>query len=179
MNKFGIGFRREFATEFLEDNPLNVDFVELAPENWVNLGGYWGDIFDSLAEKYPVFLHGLSLSIGSAEEIFISASRIIFFDMIPFILKNHPVPYDQDGEIVIFKRRTPEQSNIQTANLKSLDELYDFIRMLDAEDYPNAFIKVGNLKILFSEVHRKFDRLVGRFEVVEDEKENFDSGCTS
>jgi methionyl-tRNA formyltransferase len=121
----------------------------------------------------------LYIGIGSAEEIFISASRIIFFEMIPFILENHPVPYEQEGEIVVFKRRTPEQSNIQTADIRNLEEFYDFIRMLDAEGYPKAFIKIGKFRILFSEVHRKSDKLVGKFEVIEDEKESFDSGCTS
>ena len=111
----------------------------------------------------------LYIGLGSAEEIFILASNIIFFDMIPFILENNPVPQNQEGKVVIFKRRRPEESNIQTANLKGLEDFYDFIRMLDAEGYPKAFIKVNKFKIFFSEVHRKFNKLVGRFEIVEDE----------
>lgn len=112
----------------------------------------------------------LYIGIGSAEEIFIEASKIIFFDMIPYILENHPVPYDQEGQVVTFKRRTPEQSDLKQADIKCLDDLYDFIRMLDAEGYPKAFIRLGNLKLIFSEVHKKSDRLVGRFEVVEVEE---------
>lgn len=111
----------------------------------------------------------LYIGLGSAEEIFILASNIIFFDMIPFILENNPVPQNQEGKVVIFKRRRPEESNIQIANLKNLEDFYDFIRMLDAEGYPKAFIKVNKFKIFFSEVHRKFNKLVGRFEIVEDE----------
>lgn len=113
----------------------------------------------------------LFIGLGSAEEIFITASEIIFFDMIPYILKHghEIIPKEQTGKPVIFKRRKPEQSDIEKASPKTLQELYDFIRMLDAEGYPKAFIKLKNFKIFFSEVHRRSDRLVGRFEIVEDE----------
>ena len=63
----GLGFRREIANEFLNGN-IQPDFIEVAPENWIDLGGYWGDVFRKVNEKYPLILHGLSLSIGSPEE---------------------------------------------------------------------------------------------------------------
>lgn len=69
MNKVGIGLRKEFAEEFADGNYLNVDFVEFAPENWMNIGGYWKKVIDKIAEKYPIYCHGLSLSIGSPEEL--------------------------------------------------------------------------------------------------------------
>jgi len=43
--------------------------------------------------------------------------------------------------------------------------MYDFIRMLDAEGYPRAFIKEGNFKISFSQVHQKNGKLTGKFEI--------------
>ena len=63
----GLGFRREIANEFLNGN-IQPDFIEVAPANWIDLGGYWGDVFRKVNEKYPLILHGLSLSIGSPEE---------------------------------------------------------------------------------------------------------------
>lgn len=70
MKHVGLGFRRDLTDELLaldiQDQPA---FVELAPENWVNLGGYWGKILKSVAEKYPITCHGLSLSIGSPDEL--------------------------------------------------------------------------------------------------------------
>jgi len=96
----------------------------------------------------PVYLkRDLSLE-GPAEEIFKRACRIIFEDMIPYIIQNEPVPVPQEGEIVKFERRTPEQSNI--ANLSSLTKVYDYIRMLDAEGYPPAFVETPELKIELS-----------------------------
>ena len=64
----GIGFRKDFADEFL-NGELKTDFIEVAPENWMKIGGYWKRIFDEIAEKYPVTTHGLSLSIGSPDEL--------------------------------------------------------------------------------------------------------------
>lgn len=67
--KAGIGFRKDFAEEFLSGSVLKPGFVELAPENWMNIGGFWKKQLKKLAEIYPITSHGLSLSIGSPEEL--------------------------------------------------------------------------------------------------------------
>ena len=99
----------------------------------------------------PVYMkHALSLE-GSAQEIFIRCADIIFEKMIPLFLeggnrkKQEPVP--QEGEPVIFKRRKPEESQITPE--MDLDKIYDYIRMLDAEDYPRAFIEFGKYCLEF------------------------------
>ncbi len=68
----GLGFRRDFAVELLESDSVKPDFIELAPENWMGIGGYWRSILDQAAEKFPITSHGLSLSIGSPDELDIS-----------------------------------------------------------------------------------------------------------
>ena len=65
LGHVGIGFRRDLADDILYSEELNPSFVELAPENWMEIGGYWKKILVSLSEKYPITTHGLSLSIGS------------------------------------------------------------------------------------------------------------------
>lgn len=67
--KTGIGFRKDFAEDFLNSDFLQPDFVEFAPENWLNMGGYWKRVLDQVSERYPVVCHGLSLSIGSPEDL--------------------------------------------------------------------------------------------------------------
>lgn len=67
----GIGYRKDFAEEFSE-NTLNPAFIEVAPENWINVGGYYKKMFDKVLEKYPLFTHGLSLSVGSPEGVDVS-----------------------------------------------------------------------------------------------------------
>jgi len=76
---------------------------------------------------------------GTAEEIFMRASKIIFNDMIPELLTKRPVPQKQEGEATVFQRRKPEQSEISPDF--DLEKIYDYIRMLDGEGYPRAFIK--------------------------------------
>ena len=110
-----------------------------------------------------------NISIGSAEENFIKLAKIIFEKMIPAFLNHRLIPEKQFGEVVEFKRRQESDSNLLTLNEKSLNKLYDFIRMLDGEGYPKAFIKLDNIKIEFNEVHLKNNKLVGRVEVIENE----------
>lgn len=43
----------------------DVDFMEVAPENWIGVGGRFGRHFHDLTERFPFVCHGLSLSIGS------------------------------------------------------------------------------------------------------------------
>ena len=65
----GIGFRRDISQEILESSVLTPDFLEFAPENWMGMGGYWNRIRKEAVEKYTVTCHGLSLSLGSPEEL--------------------------------------------------------------------------------------------------------------
>jgi methionyl-tRNA formyltransferase len=111
----------------------------------------------------------LNIEFGSAEEIFSRASKVIFTEMIPAILKDKPHPKIQKGEIVKFSRRKPEQSELFTANLNSSKKVYDYIRMLDAEGYPKAYIMLNSIKIEFSGAQFHNGRLTGRFEVINEE----------
>lgn len=61
----GLGLRRAFLTTAAEQTPLEVNFWEVAPENWIGVGGRLGRQFRALTERSPFVCHGLSLSIGS------------------------------------------------------------------------------------------------------------------
>ncbi len=67
--KAGLGFRKDFAEEMLATNAIQPHFIEVAPENWIDMGGHWKRILDKATAKYPLFCHGLSLSIGSPDEL--------------------------------------------------------------------------------------------------------------
>jgi uncharacterized protein len=60
----GLGLRRGLLSDFANLVPGEIDFFEVAPENWIGLGGRFGRQFAELAERFPVGLHGLSLNIG-------------------------------------------------------------------------------------------------------------------
>jgi len=69
LANIGIGFRKEFAEEFLAGEILTPAFVEVAPENWMGIGGYWKKIFKRVAEQHEIYTHGLSLSLGGPDEL--------------------------------------------------------------------------------------------------------------
>lgn len=61
----GLGYRRDLADDFLNLSSNNaIQFMEVAPENWVKMGGAARYKFDQAAERYPLAVHGLSLSLG-------------------------------------------------------------------------------------------------------------------
>ncbi len=61
----GLGLRRSFMDELIDLEHKPADFLEVAPENWMKIGGALGKKFAHTAERYPMICHGLSLSIGS------------------------------------------------------------------------------------------------------------------
>ena len=61
----GLGLRRDFIAAAVEHPPAQVRFWEVAPENWIGVGGRQGRRLRSLTERFPFVCHGLSLSIGS------------------------------------------------------------------------------------------------------------------
>lgn len=58
----GLGLRRAFMDDLAAFHPI--DFLEIAPENWLNIGGKLGHTFSRLSEQFPIVCHGLSLNIG-------------------------------------------------------------------------------------------------------------------
>jgi hypothetical protein len=65
----GLGLRRCFLNELLQQPAIPADFFEVAPENWMTLGGRLGKQFRRMTERYPFICHGLSLSIGSSDPL--------------------------------------------------------------------------------------------------------------
>ena len=78
----GLGLRREMLDELLEYVPKQIDFLEVAPENWLKLGGRFKKQFKTLTDANNFVCHGLSLSIGSPEPLDIEfiKSLKVFFD---------------------------------------------------------------------------------------------------
>ena len=60
----GLGLRRELIPALKAQPPSAIDFFEIAPENWIDLGGALGRDLHHFTERYPMVCHGLSLSLG-------------------------------------------------------------------------------------------------------------------
>jgi uncharacterized protein len=61
----GLGLRRPLADKLMDVPAGEIDFMEIAPENWIHVGGKLGKKLRWFTERYPFLIHGLSLSIGS------------------------------------------------------------------------------------------------------------------
>ncbi len=61
----GLGLRRKLLDPLMANPPDDVDFMEVAPENWIHVGGKLGKKLRFFTERYPFVIHGLSLSIGA------------------------------------------------------------------------------------------------------------------
>lgn len=92
--------------------------------------------------KRPLSLH------GPAHEIYRRAAMLAY-DMMADIVAEEPVPVPQRGEAVLFSRRKPAQSRLEDG-LQARD-LYDRIRMLDADGYPPAFLEQDGWRLEFGD----------------------------
>jgi uncharacterized protein (UPF0276 family) len=73
----GLGLRRGLLAELASMEDASVDFMEIAPENWIGVGGRFGRQFRALCERFPMVCHGLSLSIGGPAPLDIDFLRDI------------------------------------------------------------------------------------------------------
>ncbi|MDO8348187.1 MAG: DUF692 domain-containing protein [Rugosibacter sp.] len=60
----GLGFRRELLPDLKAGVPDAASFFELAPENWIGIGGRSAKDLRAFTERYPFVCHGLSLNLG-------------------------------------------------------------------------------------------------------------------
>lgn len=102
---------------------------------------------NKIVDGGDIYLKKPLLLCGTAEEIYMRAKEIIT-DMIHEIVDKDLKPEPQNGKPVNFIRRTPKDSDMTT--VKGLENIHDFIRMLDSEGYPKAFIEHNGIRMEFS-----------------------------
>lgn len=111
----GLGLRRGLLGEMRAAAPGCFDFIEVAPENWVGVGGSLGEAFADIAARYPVVCHGLSLSVGG------------------------PAPLDETLLVKIRRfldtHRCPIYSEHLSACGDSHGQLYDLLPLPFSEEY--------------------------------------------
>lgn len=110
----------------------------------------------------PVYIKRPLKLEGAAQEIYVRAGALSA-EIIQWMIENEPVPIEQVGETILFKRRKPEQSRLPETG--SLLSTYDFIRMLDADGYPHAFIEHGEFMLKLSKAKLENGRLIAEVEI--------------
>lgn len=111
----------------------------------------------------PIYLKKSFHLYGNAEEIYLRAAYVIQ-NMIEVIVKTNPIPIIQSGEVTTFTRRKSEESNVES--IEELNKMFDFIRMLDAEGYPKAFIETKHFKLEFSRASLKENEILADVRIV-------------
>ncbi len=92
---------------------------------------------------------------GNAETI-LKRMELKSIKMIEKLIKKKKILFKkQSGKVSFFKRRKSEESEIKISKIKTMEKMYDFLRMLDAPDYPKAFIKLNEFKFTFNGIKRK------------------------
>ena len=114
FGSFGLGMRKPHYPAFVE-RTVDVDFVEVISENFMVDGGQPRRILRQVREHYPVALHGVSMSIGSAQPVdpnYLSHLRALVDEIDPLFVSDHlcwtgigefnshdllPLPYDEES----------------------------------------------------------------------------------
>ncbi len=96
----GLGLRRTLLPDLLAMDGDAVDFLELAPENWIGIGGRLGRQFRRLADRFPLVCHGLSLSLGSPAPLDTAFLRQVkaFLDHYEVLAYNEHLSYCSDEQ---------------------------------------------------------------------------------
>ena len=94
----GLGLRRELIPALSVGRPNVIDFFEIAPENWMDVGGAHGKAFRAITERTLLVCHGLSLSLGGPtplDEVFLRKIRS-FLDLHDVELYTEHLSYCSD-----------------------------------------------------------------------------------
>ncbi len=166
-SQVGIGFRRDISEVLLNTETLQPDFIEFAPENWMGIGGYWKKILAQAVEKYPVTCHGLSLSLGSPEELdwefiknlkdFLDENNVkIFSEHLSYTKSNNahlydllPIPFREDAVHHVANRIKKVQETLQR---KIAIEIVSYYTPVAAEmkeyEFINAILEEADCDLL-------------------------------
>ncbi len=180
----GLGLRRALMGPLQDAADGCFDFVEVAPENWLGVGGRLGRQFAALAERYPLYCHGLSLSLGgpdALDETFLLRQRRFFDQHRVAVYSEHlsyctdgghlydlmPIPFTDEavhyvaGRIrrvqdVLGRRIAIENVSYYAAPHRELDEI-DFVKAVLVEADCDLLLDVNNIHV--NSVNHGYDAL--------------------
>lgn len=178
----GLGLRRSFIDELAKMDDTGIDFLEVAPENWMEMGGAIGRKFSAITERYPMLCHGLSLSIGSPaplDEHFLQRLKQFFdkhnircysehlsycsddghlYDLMPIPFTEEAVHYVADRikkvQSILERRLVIENVSYYAAPGQEMDEIA-FTRAILEEADCDLLLDVNNVYV--NSVNHRYD----------------------
>lgn len=180
----GLGLRRSLMQAIADQPPAQLSFMEIAPENWINVGGAMGRQFSALAEQYAMTAHGLSLSIGSPAPL----DEAFLYKVKKFIRKHNirsysdhlsycsddghlydlmPIPFTEEAvhyvaarirraQDILEQRIAMENVSYYTAPGQEMQEI-DFINAVISEADCDFLLDVNNIYV--NSINHKYDAI--------------------
>ncbi len=180
----GLGLRRGLMNELMADPPTDIDFMEVAPENWIRVGGKLGQKFRFFTERYPFLLHGLSLSIGAPSPLNVELLRDIrafmeehgiefysehlsscgddgqLYDLMPIPFTEDAVKYVavriRQAQDILGRRMAIENVSYYTPTDTSMTEIEFTLAVLEEADC-DMLLDVNN--IIVNSINHRYDAL--------------------
>lgn len=178
----GLGLRRAFLGSLAESLPSQVDFMEVAPENWIDVGGKFGHAFQKIAEQIPIVCHGLSLNIGGSaplDEAFLHKVKKFLEQYNISLYSEHlsycadtghlydlmPIPFTEEAikyvverikrvQDILGQRIAMENASYYAAVGKEMEEI-DFINAVLSEADCYFHIDINNIYV--NSINHKYD----------------------
>ncbi|RKZ45848.1 MAG: hypothetical protein DRQ48_10815 [Gammaproteobacteria bacterium] len=178
----GLGLRRAFIGSLADDIPSQIDFMEVAPENWIDVGGGLGRQFRKISEQMPMVCHGLSLNIGGpapldepfikrvkqflethnmriySEHLSYCADDGHLYDLMPIPFTEEAVHYVADRikrvQDIIGQRMAMENASYYAAPGKEMEEI-DFVNAVLEEADCLFHIDINNIYV--NSINHKYD----------------------
>ncbi|MDG2517905.1 HvfB family MNIO-type RiPP peptide maturase [Lysobacter soli] len=170
----GLGLRRGLMPELLAMDDGAVDFLELAPDNWIGVGGRFGEQLGQLATRFPISAHGLSLSLGGVAPLDMELLRrtrelnqrlgvVVYSEHLSYTTDDGqlydlmPIPFTDEAvahvaarirqvQDVLERRIAVENVSYYAAPYQALAEI-DFINAVLAEADCDLLLDVNNLYV--------------------------------
>jgi uncharacterized protein (UPF0276 family) len=178
----GLGLRRGLIDHLMAEPHNDIDFMEVAPENWINVGGKLAEKFRFFTERYPFLIHGLSLSIGSPApldesllrniKVFMDQHNIRFYsEHLSYCSDNGqlydlmPIPFTDDAvhyvsnrirrsQDILERRMAIENVSYYAPIDTSLNEI-DFIKSVLDESDCDLLLDINN--IVVNSINHNYD----------------------
>ena len=170
----GLGLRRNLLAELNDVTLADIQFMEVAPENWINVGGRLGKQFRAYTERFPFVCHGLSLSIGSPAPLntellhaikqFLREHNIVYYsehlsycsddgqlyDLLPIPFTAEAVSYVaariRQAQDILGQRIAIENASYYCAPLQEMSES-EFVNAVVAEADCHLLLDVNNVYV--------------------------------
>lgn len=163
----GIGLRTESIADLLAYDHPEINFLELAPENWMALGGIKSQHLKNLAERFPLVAHGLSLSIGDGEPLnlnlikslknFLNEYKISIYsehlsfcrDSLGYLYDLLPVPFYEENITYLAQRIQHIQELLgRKIALENISYYHQYQGNIPEIEFINALLKQADCNML-------------------------------